>query len=106
MRVEVSVDEVPEEARGALRVMVALAENGLEVDVRRGENARRRLRHSAVTRRLEAAGTLDKGQRSARVTAELSIDPSWRRGELRVLAFLQDEATARVWGVSSPALLD
>jgi hypothetical protein len=105
LHVTVSIADIPDVAHGKMRVMVALAENDLAVDVKRGENARRRLRHSAVTRRLEAAGILNAAERSARVNAELTIDPAWRREQLRVLAFLQDAATDRIWGVSSPAPL-
>jgi hypothetical protein len=105
VHVTVSIADIPDAAHGKMRVMVALSENDLAVDVKRGENARRRLRHSAVTRRLEAVGSVNAAERSAQVSAELTIDPAWRRDQLRVLAFLQDAATERVWGVSSPAPL-
>ena len=105
LHVTVSIADIPDAAHGRMRVVVALAENDLAVDVKRGENARRRLRHSAVTRRLEAAGNLNAAERSAQVNAELTIDPAWRRDQLRVLAFLQDAASDRIWGVSSPVPL-
>jgi len=54
---------------------------------------------------LEAVGNVNAAERSAQVNAEITIDPAWRRDQLRVLAFLQDAATERVWGVSSPAPL-
>ena len=71
LHVTVSIADIPDAAHGRMRVVVALAENDLAVDVKRGENARRRLRHSAVTRRLEAAGNLNAAERSAQVNAEL-----------------------------------
>jgi hypothetical protein len=105
LHVTVSIEGIPDAARGKMRVMVALAENDLTVDVKRGENAQRRLRHSAVTRRLETAGNVNASDHSAQVNAQITIDQAWRRDQLRVLAFLQDAATERVWGVSSPAPL-
>jgi hypothetical protein len=40
-----------------VRLFVASYENGLEVDVRRGENAGRKLRHEFVARRLVESST-------------------------------------------------
>lgn len=105
VHVTVSITRIPDAAHGKMRVMVALAESDLTVDVKRGENAKRRLRHSAVTRRLEALGNVNAADRTAQVNGELTIDPAWRRDQLRVVAFLQDAATEQIWGVSSPAPL-
>ena len=67
-------------------MFLALTEDGLRSDVRRGENEGRKLAHTAVTRRLSAIGTADGSGAFARVLP-LTLDRTWQRRAIRVVAF-------------------
>jgi len=71
-------------------VFLAITEDGLRSDVRRGENGGRKLAHSAVTRRLTAVGTADASGAFARVLP-LSLDRGWQRRAVRVVVFAKRE---------------
>ena len=72
-------------------LVFAVTEDHLVIDVPRGENARRTLKHSGVVRWLSSVG--DRG-RSTSATAKLA--PDWRRENLRVVAFVQSRKNRRV----------
>ncbi|HEV7516615.1 MAG TPA: DUF1223 domain-containing protein [Thermoanaerobaculia bacterium] len=85
----------------ALDVWVALYETNLSTAVGRGENARRTLRNDYVVRRLVKAFTLPATPGAAQSGAvALAIDPTWKRGDLGVAAFLQDPATLAIHGAA------
>jgi hypothetical protein len=60
-------------------VVIAITEDNLATEVRRGENLGRTLRHSAVVRSLTAIGTLSR----ANVNGRMAYRSSWRRIGLR-----------------------
>ena len=102
VRVEVTISGVAGlGARGDADLWLALTEDGLETDVRRGENANRRLPHAAVVRRLEKVETLpmDAPDRFT-ASAQVALDSDWHEGSLRLVAFLQERESRRVLGVT------
>ena len=74
---------------------LAITEDGLAVDVKRGENANKTLKHSGVVRLLRSAG-------DAKRAAPLSValDPAWRRDRLRVAGFVQSRKNRRILSVA------
>jgi hypothetical protein len=103
--VRIEVRDVPEAARrGDLAVVLAVIENGLESHVGAGENARRTLKHSAVTRSLLPVATLSKGSSSGSFATEVALAPGWNAKQLRVVAFLQNPRTHEIHGAASTAL--
>ncbi len=100
--VRVAVQNVPAAAAaaGAL-VVVAVVEDELVTEVARGENARKRLRHTAVARALETIGRLESGATSGDFTRQVDLDPAWRRDRLRIVAFVQDARTQAVVGAGT-----
>ena len=103
--VHVDVRDVPETARrGDLSVVVAVIENGLESHVGAGENARRTLKHSAVTRSLLPFATLSKGSSSGSFTTDVALAPGWNSKQLRLVAFLQNPRTHEIHGAASTDL--
>ena len=89
--------------RPSCLLWVALAEDGLVIDVKRGENANRTLRHSAVVRSLKSAGAVGVNGSSA-ITTAFTIDPSWRVEQLRVVAFVQSKKSGRILSVGQGRL--
>ena len=89
---------------GPIEVVVAVAEDGLVSDVSRGENARRRLSHDAVVRRLAPIGTLLPGRHSGEFVRAMEAPDRGTGSALRLVAFLQDRKTRRVLGVATSPL--
>jgi hypothetical protein len=82
-------------------VWVALYETNLTTAVGRGENARRTLRNDYVVRRLVKAFSLPATPGAAHSgEVALALDPSWKRNDLGVAAFLQDRVTLAIQGAA------
>ena len=78
----------------------AVTEDHLVVDVKRGENANKTMKHSGVVRILQSAGAVETT--SKRVS--LRVSPAWKRENLRVVAFVQSKKTGRIISVGALAL--
>lgn len=100
LSVRLAVRDRPAAANRA-SVAMAVVEDDLVTDVAGGENAHRRLRHSAVARTLETIGALGAGATSAEFTRQVRLNPEWRRDRLRIVAFVQDDRTHAVSGVAA-----
>ncbi len=99
----VSVSHLPQTAgRGPVDVLLAVTEDGLSSQVRGGENAGRRLAHGAVVRRLSLLGTVTGGVFTAAPT--VTLDPSWQRGHLHAVVFVQARESHRIVGAASVGL--
>ena len=84
---------------------LAVTEEGLATDVRRGENAHRPLRHAAVVRRMQRVATvpMPAPDRFA-AAAQVALDPEWQVRSLRLAAFLQERESRRVLGATQARL--
>ena len=80
----------------------AITEDNLAVDVKRGENANKTLRHSGVVRLLHNTGVIDVRPSVIKGTV-LKLEPEWRREHLRVVAFVQSRKSRRIVSVGSAA---
>ena len=100
MRLTARLDAAVE---GPAQVWVALARDGLETEVGRGENGGRTLVNDAVVVALHPAGELAPGGR-----AQLDLSPPvpdlGSEGSLRVVAFVQDPRTLAVHGAVSASV--
>ena len=84
--------------RGA-ELWFVVAEDRLVVDVKRGENANRILKHSGVVRVLKSAGDASNA-----TPLEIRIDPNWQRENLHLVAFAQSRKDRRILSVGYSAL--
>jgi hypothetical protein len=75
----------------------AVTEDDLEVEVKRGENARRTLRHAGVVRWFRTSKIGD----SAGATIKIPLRAEWKPDRLRVVAFVQSLRTREVLSVAS-----
>ena len=85
MTVQVRIANLPPLPDGETAdLWFAVTETGLTTNVLRGENARRRLRHAAVARRLERVETLPAVMPETYDTAiSVALAPTWNRDRLR-----------------------
>jgi len=84
---------------GNLDVALALVEDGLETEVKAGENAHRTLHDDFVVRRLERAFKLHGAEHHDSVS--LRLERGWKSEHMRVAVFLQDPETRAILGAAS-----
>jgi len=74
------------------QLYLALAENMLHSDVKRGENAGRALEHNGVVRQLLPLAKIDAAQAEAGFSSTFPVhaQPEWNRANLRAVVFVQD----------------
>jgi len=87
-------------------VWLAATEDGLAHPVTSGENAGRRLSHTAVVRKLMDAGRWPRRASHADLRLTLALEQEWRADQIHLVAFAQDRSTRRVLGAvaGKPAL--
>jgi hypothetical protein len=78
------------------QVVLAVAENMLHSDVKRGENAGRALEHDGVVRQLITVGKADAGSTGFSSTIALRAAHEWNRANLRAIVFVQERHSHRV----------
>jgi hypothetical protein len=87
-----------------LDVMYGIVERNLVTDVRSGENGGHVLKHGAVARSLERAGTVKPTERAFSRAISLPIGASWKKADLQLVAFVQDRTTGHVIGAAVQAI--
>jgi hypothetical protein len=97
----ISFENTAPETRSAL-LLLAVTERGLASDVLRGENEGRNLSHAPVLRSLTTIQT-PKTNPSAvtEIKAQVTLDPSWKRENLRFVTFLQERKTLHILGAAA-----
>ena len=97
----ITVEGLPDTARGRVEVMLAVREHNLQNSVRRGENAGKQLEHQSVVRHLSRVGTIQsRTEQVTSVEAYVELDPEWDRNHLQAVIFLQERKTRRVVGAA------
>ncbi|HTU32760.1 MAG TPA: DUF1223 domain-containing protein [Candidatus Acidoferrum sp.] len=81
------------------RVILVITEDDLSSDVTRGENAGNQLVHRAVVRNFETLGRLD-ATGSFEAQPQVNLAESWKRENLRIIAFVQDRSSRDVLGAA------
>jgi hypothetical protein len=104
----VSALQVAPRAGGTLvrpaEIVVAIVEDGLVTNVRRGENAGQTLTHSAVVRRLDTIGAMEASSTGWSGDWRLTLDRGWKRDRLQLVAFVQERTGRRILGAAAARL--
>jgi hypothetical protein len=105
LEVMVRVDMPPAfTLREPVDVLIAVAEDNLQSEVRRGENRGRTLRHSAVVRNLTSVGTLSPHDGAWSTSASVALAPEWKPANIRIVSFLQERESRRIVGAGAARL--
>ncbi|RTL51340.1 MAG: DUF1223 domain-containing protein [Rhodocyclaceae bacterium] len=90
---------------GETALYVALYENGLSSDVKRGENSGAKLHHDYVVREWLGPIPLSPGK-AADLKKKLSLPPDWNAKNMGAAAFVQNRTTGEVVQAMSMKLCD
>jgi hypothetical protein len=97
----INISNVPPEARSA-EMWLAVVERNLSSHVLGGENEGRHLAHAAILRKLARAKPKQPNVAdSAALHATISLDPTWKRENLRFVVFLQEPKTLQIFGAAA-----
>jgi hypothetical protein len=101
---QITITDLPKITRGdQADIIVAVTEDGLRTDVKRGENRGRTLTHAAVARYMATIGdTVADGPSSA--AADVTLAPDWQRDRLKIIAFVQERKSRQILAAASTAL--
>lgn len=94
---EIKLSDLP--AHENATVFLAVTEDNLASNVRRGENSGKRLAHTSVVRELTSLGMLAAEQKTAEIKTNLQIQPHWKRENLKFVVFVQENASRKIFGV-------
>ena len=96
--VSVAVTELPAVGKGdRADIIVAVTEDRLRSEVKRGENRGRTLAHASVVRHMTTVGeAVADGPSSVR--ADLAIGSDWQRDNLKIVAFVQERRGRTILG--------
>ena len=96
-KIAVSIEVTDLPARGRddqADIIVAVTEDGLRTEVKRGENHGRTLTHAAVVRAIQTVADVTAAGRTARATFPIAAD--WRRENVKIIGFVQERRSRRV----------
>ena len=99
LELSISITAIP--GHGDSSVYVALAEDGLSSSIKRGENAGRNLKHVSVVRELRGVGRVAAANSEFEGTITLSPSTDWNSENVKVVVFVQDNASRVIHGVST-----
>lgn len=101
-KVKIKLSDIPTHENAT--VFLAVTEDNLASNVRGGENSGRRLNHTSVVRELTSLGMLSAAQKSLDMETALQIQPNWKRENLKIVVFVQENASRKVLGVNRKGL--
>jgi hypothetical protein len=102
LKLRVLASQLPQlHAHDQAEVVLAVTENNLTSSVTRGENAGRKLRHTAVTRELRVLGQFAPTQKVFEADTTIKLATGWKRNDLRIVAFIQERTHRRILGAAA-----
>jgi hypothetical protein len=84
-----------------LQLLVAVAENMLHTDVKRGENAGRALEHNDVVRQLSLVAKINSPSSGFSSTTTLHPGHEWNRDNLRAVVLVQERHSRHILAVAA-----
>jgi hypothetical protein len=96
-KIIVKLAELPEHSEA--NVFLAIAEDNLSTKVGRGENSGKTLEHLSVVRELKSVRALKSGEKAAEIETNLTFGESWKKENLKIIVFVQENESRKILGV-------
>lgn len=78
---------------------LAITENNLTSNVKKGENSGRKLEHSSVVRELKALGSFSPEQNSFEIETNVNLQKDWKKEDVKYVIFVQENESRKIIGV-------
>ena len=95
---KVDISDLPEHTFG--NIFLAIAEDNLSSNVKRGENSGRVLAHTSVVRELRTIGSFDAAAKIFKTETAFEIPADWKRENIKLVVFAQVEKTSKIIAVN------
>lgn len=99
----VKINDLP--AHDVSYIWLAITEDDLQTDVRRGENSGRKLPHTAVVRDLKLIGNITADEKGFVKSENLTLQPAWKNKNLNLVVFVQGQNSKNVFAVGKIKLV-
>jgi hypothetical protein len=86
-------------------VFMAVTEDNLASNRKYGAAAEKKAAHISVVRELKSIGLLTAEQTSLEIDADLHIQPAWKKENLKLIVFVQENTSRKILGVSRKKLM-
>jgi hypothetical protein len=96
-KLKVKITDAPKHEMAS--VYLAIAEDNILTDVRKGENGGRVLQHTSVVRELKPLGRLPAEENQFEIETVMQANPNWKRENLKAIVFIQENQSRRIFGV-------
>jgi len=97
-RIKIKITDIPKHAEAT--VYLAIAEDNLFTDVKRGENSGRKLEHVSVVRELKVICLIDDKLNNFEIETDFSVQPEWKTENLKLIVFVQENDSRKIIGVN------
>lgn len=96
-KLKVKISDVP--THDDSYVWLAITEDGLRTNVRRGENGGKTLDHVSVVRKMKLLGTLAAADKTYEAETALAFDSNWKKENVKFVVFVQGKDSKKIFGV-------
>lgn len=107
IKLKTSVEKLPAVSeKDVVEVLLAITESNLTSQVVRGENAGRRLPHTAVVRELRSLGSISDSGKAFLTATTITPSKDWKLDNLRTVIFVQERRHKRILGAAAATLAE
>ena len=85
-------------------IWLAISEDDLETDVKRGENKGRKLSHSSVVRELQQIGFVAAGEKKFETVKSVNLNKKWKKKSLNFIVFAQNKNSKNIVAIGKEKL--
>lgn len=96
-KLKVKITDAP--AHDDSYVWLAIAEDDLKTNVKRGENGGKTLDHVSVVREMKLLGSLASADKTFESETAPQFNPAWKKENLKFVVFVQGKDSKKVFGV-------
>jgi hypothetical protein len=97
-KLKVKISKLPEYENAS--VFLALSEDNLISNVKRGENSGKTLEHASVARELKSIGNINAQDKSFETETVFQIQPNWKKENVKLVVFVQGNQNRKIYGVN------
>lgn len=100
---KIKISDLPA-AHEKATVFLAVTEDNLASSFKGGENSGKRPEHTSVVRELSSLGMVAAQQTTLEIETAVQMQTAWKRKNLKLVVFVQENASRKILGVSRISL--
>jgi hypothetical protein len=97
LKLKINLSDLPKHDQSS--VFVAIAEDKISTNVKRGENAGQTLEHTSVVRELKSIGSLTPQENAKEFETNIILKEIWKLENLKIVVFVQENRMRKIHAV-------